>query len=252
MRSRALQLVVLGCLVGLAGCTGGLPGGGDDPTLDDVSYPEGVTDNGTNVTALAETHSDALENRSFALAVETTVNGSATNQSVAMDVAVGLDRDEGYANTTTGDRRMATYLASETRYTRIGTEEGPQYRATERTPTALQFVPASFSGANYLGRFLGVADLAPTGVRVVDGTTLVVREADGSNATAASPANLTDYDATVPVDERGVVHSVTAAAAGSNGGETARTRFSMNVSDVGETTVEEPPWLDEARNRTGG
>lgn len=250
MRHSALQLLAICSLVALAGCTGGLPGG-DEPTLDDVSYPDGVSENGTNVSALSTAHGEALANESFGLTVDASVNASAINQSIRIDAAVGADRDNVRADTNAGGQRTSIYLTPETRYSRTETDDGATYDARDRAHASMQFVPASYSGANYLDQFAGMANATPTDVREVNGTTLIVLEADGSTATDNESANLVDYDATLLVDEQGVVHSMTVELAAASGGQRSTTRFSMEIYDVGETTVEEPSWLDEARNRTG-
>lgn len=255
MQRKALQLVVLGCLVALAGCSGALSGAGGEQTLDDVSYPDGVSENGTNVSALADAHSTALENESFTLDVQTGVNSSSMNQSVSIDAQVGPNRDAISANTSTSGQQMSLYLTDEKRYERAQVEGETQYRVTNRTPNAMQLVQSSFEGQSYLDQFAGMGNFTPTEVRDVNGTTLIVLEADGSDATAEQAGeteqpNLTDYDATILVDERGVVHSMTVEATSRQDGQAFDTEFSMELSDVGETTVAEPSWLDDAENQT--
>jgi hypothetical protein len=256
MQRNALQLLAIAALVALAGCTGGLSGAGDPadgtPTLEEVSYPAGVSANGTNVSALAEAHAAALENRSFTLSADTAVNTSMMNQSARFDAAVGQHHDTVRVNGTVMGQRVSVYLTAEKRYARYGTDGEVSYRATERTADVPRLVPSSsFTGAGYLDRFGGVANATPTGVRERNGTTLIVLRADGSNATATAEANVTDYNATLLVDQRGVVHSLTVETTSVRDGQRFRTAFSMELSNVGATTVPEPAWLDEARNRTG-
>lgn len=254
MQQRALQLVVLGCLVALAGCTGALSGGdggAGDPTLDDVTYPPGVSQNGTNVSALGDAHAEALNGSSFTLGLELTQNGSTGNQSLAMRAAVGADHDRVSANVSGVGREMATYLTEEKRYVRVTSDGETTYRAVERTPDATKLVPSSYSGATYLGQYAGSAhaNFTPTGVRVVNGTTLVVLESDGSNVSAPD-ANVSHYEATMLVDERGVVHRFEVTVRSERDGESLDVSMVMTVSDVNETTVTEPSWLDEAKNQT--
>ena len=253
MRRRALQLLVVSCLVALAGCSGALSGGGaaGEQTLDDVTYPPGVSENGTNVSALADAHESYLQNRSLTLAVESRVDSSAGNRSVALDAAVGADRNNVLVNGSASGQQISVYLTPDKRYTRIAAGSGEAaYQASNRTSGAAQLVPSSYSGAGYLDQFGGIANFTPTGVRTVDGTPLVVLRADGSNATATQAANVTDYNATMLVDEHGVVRSVTVEATSERNGQQFRTNYSLTISDVGETTVDEPAWLDEARNQT--
>ncbi|WP_435177121.1 DUF7537 family lipoprotein [Halorussus sp. AFM4] len=254
MRRRALQLLAVSCLVALAGCSGALTdGGAGGQTLDDVSYPAGVSANGTNVSALADAHESYLQNRSLSLSVSSTMNASSGNRSVALDAKVGADRDNVLVNGTAMGQQVSVYLTPDRQYTRIAAGSGEAaYRATNRTPGSARLIPSSYSGAGYLGQFGGVANFTPTGVRTVDGTQLIVLRADGSNATATPAANVTDYEATMLVDEHGVVRSVTVEATSRRNGQQVRTNYSLNVSDVGETTVDEPAWLDEAKNQTSG
>ncbi|UPV75500.1 hypothetical protein M0R89_05385 [Halorussus limi] len=248
MRRKVLQLLVIGCLVALAGCSGALSGGDGAQTLDDVTYPAGVSDNGTNLTALAAAHEERLQNQSFTLQVSSTVNASQMNQSVELDAAVGADREQVRVNGSAMGQDVSMYVTEQKRYTRLSAGGDAKYRVTERTPDSMQIVPGSYTGRSYLDRFAGSGNFTPSGVRVVDGTTLLVLRADGSNATQSQQVNVTDYNATMLVDEQGVVHSVSVDVSATRRGQEVRTRFSMNVSDVGETTVAEPTWLDEARN----
>lgn len=250
MRRKALQLLVIGCLVALAGCSGALTGGDGAQTLDDVAYPAGVSDNGTNVTALASTHESQLQNESFALGMASTVNASGTNQSVELDADVGADRDRIRVNGSAVGQQVSVYVTEEKRYTRFstGNDSEAKYQVAERTPESSQMIPSSYTGRSYLDRFAGSANFTPSGVRTVDGTTLIVLEADGGNVTQSQQANVTDYDATMLVDQQGVVRSVSVEVSATRDGRQVRTQFSMNVSDVGETTAHEPAWLDEARN----
>lgn len=252
MQRRALQLLAVSCLVALAGCSGALTGGAGGPTLEETSYPAGVSDNGTDLAALSEAHAEALNGSSFSLALDVSQNSSASNRSMAVDAAVGPDRDSVRVNVSGADQSMATYATAETRYLRIATGDRANYRATERTDDALKLLPSSYSGTTYLDRFGGQveANFTPTDVREVDGTTLIVLRADGSDVSAPDGTNVTDYNATILVDEQGVIHRFEVSALTERGDASVRNSVTMTVSDVNETTVEEPAWLDEARNQT--
>jgi hypothetical protein len=251
MRRKALLLLAVGCLVALAGCSGALSGAtGDDATLEDVSYPDGVSENGTNVSALAAGHTAALENSSFTLSIESTQNTSMGNQSVRMAAAMTADRDRLHANITSASRDISVYATEEKQFRRVVADGESSYRVTERTPEAMQFVPPSYSGARYVEQFGSMANFTPTEVREVDGTTLVALEANESDVDVSGDVNVTDYDATILVDERGAIHRISVEAETTQNDQSARIAFSMEISDVGETSVEEPNWLDEARNST--
>lgn len=252
MQRRALQLIAVSCLVALAGCSGALPGGAGEATLEDASYPEGVSDNGTDLDALSNAHAEALNESSLTLTLDVTQNSSTANQSMSMNAAVGPDRDNVRINVSGADQTMATYTTAEKRYLRIATGDSTDYRAAERTNERLKLLPASYSGTSYLDRFGGQvqANFTPTDVREVDGTTLIVLQADGSNVSAPEGTNITDYNATILVDEQGVIHQFEATAQTEQDDISARSSVTMTISDVNETTVTEPAWLDDAKNQT--
>jgi hypothetical protein len=254
MQRSALQLITVSCLVALAGCSGALSGvGGDgEPTLEDASYPDGVSENGTDLATLSNAHNEALNGSSFALSLDVSQNGSVANRSIAVDAAVGPDRDTVRVDISGANQSMATYTTAEKRYLRITAGNRTNYRASERTADRTKLLPSSYSGAEYLDRFGGQveANFTPTKVREVNGTTLIVLRANGSDVSDPEATNLTDYDATLLVDERGVIHRFEASVQTEQNGESIRNSLTMTISGVNETTVEEPPWLDEARNQT--
>lgn len=253
MRRKALLLIAVGCLVALAGCSGALSSSsGDDATLEDVSYPDGVSENGTNVSALAAGHSAALENSSFTLSIESTQNTSAGNRSVRMDAAMTADRDRLRANLTAAQRSISLYATEDEQFRRTVADGEPSYRVSNRTPRGMQFIPPSYSGARYVEQFGSLANFTPSDVREVDGTTLIVLTANESAVDAPEGVNVTDYDATILVDEQGTIHRISVEAETTQNDQKAHIAFSMNVSDVNETSVDEPNWLDEARNSTDG
>lgn len=249
MRRKALLLIAVGCLVALAGCSGALSGE-DDPTLDDVSYPDGVSENETNVSALADAHTEALNESGFTLSLDVVENSSMGNQSIEMGASVSADRENVRASVSGGDRQTSIYLTDETRYEKQTGGGETDYRVTDRRPDAMKLVPSSYSGAAYVEQFAagGEANFTPTDVRVVDGTTLVVLRADGSDVSSEDETETVEYDATILVDERGVIHGFDATVESEQGDDVATLSVSMAVSDVNETTVAEPSWLDEARN----
>ena len=252
MRKNAFLLFAVSCLVALAGCSGALSDatGGAGPTLDDVSYPDGVSENGTDAAALADGHRTALENESFTLSMELSQNSSMGNQSVQMDAAVGADRDDVRANVSALRQQVSMYLTSEKQYTKTTVDNRSMYRVQNRTPRGMQFVPASYTGARYVEQFASNVSFQPTGVREVDGTKLIVLRANESAVTAPDRVNVTEYNGTLLVDEQGLVHRFDVQVTTEQDGQRAAVGFSFEISDVGETTVEEPNWLDEAKNRS--
>ncbi|WP_276299732.1 DUF7537 family lipoprotein [Halorussus lipolyticus] len=255
MQRSALQLIAVSCLVALAGCSGALPGGAngaDGQSPDDVSNPPGVSANGTDLAKLSSAHTEALNGSSFTLAFEVSQNSSASNRSMSATAAVGPDRENVHVNVSGAAQSMATYSTAEKRYLRVATAERVDYRVADRSADGLKLLPSSYAGTAYLNRFAGQvgANFTPDGVREDNGTTLVVLRADGSDVSAPNGTNVTDYDATLLVDEQGIIHRFEASARTERGDQWVRSSVTMTISDVNETTVAEPAWVDEARNQT--
>lgn len=251
MIREALLLVTVGCMVALAGCGGALTAD-DGPTRDDVSYPDAVSENGTNVSALVDGHAAALNDSSFTLSIELDQNSSTGERSVEMDARVSDDRENVRATVVGDDEQTSLYLTEETRYEKQVTGNETDYRVTDRRSDAVKLVPSSYSGGAYIEQFgAGIgANFTPTDVREVHGTTVVALRADGSNVSTPDSTEIVEYNATILVDERGVVHSFEVSVESERDGDATTLSFSMELSDLNETTVEEPSWLDEARNQT--
>lgn len=247
MRKNALLLLAVGCLVALAGCSGALMG---DDTDNAMTYPDGVSENGTNVSKVIENHNAALNGSSFELTLNTTQNTSMGNQSLALDAKVGPNRDRVLANVSGAGQDVSSYQTAEQRYTKLTVNGETAYRAGNRTSQDQQFVEGSYSGATYVDKFAQDANFTPNGTTQFDGEKVVVLEADGSNVSSPQGANVTDYDATMLVDEQGVVRKFDATVRTEAGGAYSRVSLTMTVSNVGETSVSEPNWLDEARNQS--
>lgn len=242
---RIVASVLVAALLALAGCVGSLPGTG--PTLDDVEYPNGVSDGGVNATALVDAHEAGLENRSFTL--EMTLTGASENesQSYAVRNAVSADRSRMLAHTNTSTGTTDVYFTADRVYQRSVLDGRTSYDVRERTSRAPQAAPGPLTGVRFLRQYLSTANFTPTGVTVDDGTTLIVLTADTASLVNNSMTNVTRFDARVLVDERGVVHRATLDyAAVSADGETISGSTTLRVTDIGETTVTEPDWLDEA------
>jgi hypothetical protein len=255
MRRRALQLVAVSCLVALAGCSGALTGGtngADGKTLDDVSNPPGVSANGTDLAKLSDAHAAALNGSSFTLTFDVAQNSSAANRSMGATAAVGADRRNVHVTVSGANQSMETYATAQKRYLRVATGDRVDYRAANRTNDEPKLLSSTYVGTTYLDRFAGQvgANFTPDGVRQADGTSLVVLRANGSDASAPGETNVTDYSATILVDEQGVIHRFEVSARTERGGEWVRSTAAMTISDVDETAVDEPAWLGEARNQT--
>lgn len=245
MRRPLAALLVAGLLV-LAGCAGSLPGSG--PTLDDVAYPTGVSDDGVNATALTAAHASAVENRSVTVGLDLDQRTPAGNNSVQLEAAVGPDRDRMNVTANASDRTVEMYLTADEEYRRTTANGSASYAVRERTPEMMSLPMPSPSGGRWIAQFAGQANYTPDDVVVEDGTTLVVLTADETSLGESSSTNVTSFDSRLYVSPDGVVHRLAFdyEAEGPNGQSVAMSA-TFRVSDVGDTTVSEPGWLDDAK-----
>lgn len=249
MHHRTAVSLVLLCLVATAGCLGYLRPDSAEPTLDDVTFPPGVSESGTNVTALAAGHTATLENRSFTYRVEM----EEPNESGTMEARIDAGRNRLLVHTNTSDGRRAVYLTEESEYEKRVSDGETAYEVRDRTPAWLSMVPISYTGASIVEQFAGPVNYTATGVETVDGTALLVLTANESDLESGSDSvELRSYDGRILVDEAGRIHSFAVDfEAEYADGTTSALSIEMTISDVGSTAVPEPDWLDEARRSAG-
>lgn len=251
MQWRTTFLMVLASLL-LAGCVGSLPGGTSGPTLDDVTYPPGVTDDGVNGTMLVDAHTDALENRSFTTRTHLDERKGDESDSATMTALIGPDRDRIAATVASTDGERSAYLTEDTEYIRIVKDGQTTYRVTSRTPEALSLAPVSYANERYLTQILEMANFTPSEARLLNGTTVVVLTANTSDVEGMDGLDVTSFEGTLLVDEEGVIRSANVKIAGeSTDGTTIEREFSMTLTDVGDTTVSEPDWIEDAEDEAG-
>ncbi|MFC5972377.1 hypothetical protein ACFPYI_13635 [Halomarina salina] len=255
--------VLLCLLTVLAGCSSvpGLGGGGDD------TYGEGES---LNTSALAADHASNLrEAGSFTVVLtqnSSTGEGATTDQ--RQRVAVDLDANRtlltGSADQRSGNRSVSNeqtvYGTDEATFVRIGQGEDARYQYIDAsgggpmTPSlgGEQFVPL-----NATSSLATATDWTRNGTTTQDGETLTRFVATGNETLAdsvfaSSGVTVTRYDATLLVTNDGTVRQSSFTLGVESGGQSATQRVDVRITDVGNTTVEEPDWLDEAREQSGG
>lgn len=246
MRRFALLLAV-GSLVVLAGCSGALSGGDSTPTLDQMTYPDGVSENETNLSTLADTHVEALNDSSYTVEVNTSEEYETRNVSANITSRVESNPRKALVNISAGSE--TSYITNETLYTKRTQNGDSRYEAIERSQNGSDPLARLYTGSGFIGQLNAEANFTPTGVRTVDGTPLVVLEPNETTVDMQG-VNVTEYNATILVDERGVVHRFDRTLGFEMGNSSVRSEISMNVTKLNETTVEKPSWLDEARNQS--
>ncbi|WP_121820645.1 DUF7537 family lipoprotein [Halostella salina] len=244
-----LATLFVGVLVLTAGCSAaGIFGGGGDG---DNGSIEPYTDSGDELDGemLNESHTEAIESAgSYTLGYNVTLSGS--NSSLVQNTRgqVDLENDRQYAVqfvSLFGNRTTYRYTADGTTYQRIVPENGEtQYQTSNGSTTASPAI-----NTNNVDAF----EWEQQGTETVDGVGVTRYEATGvanysALPTAPSEANASDVSATLLVSEDGVMHEYTLDYTQESSGATQEISLRYAATEVGSTTVEEPDWLDEARN----
>jgi hypothetical protein len=253
--SKPLGALAVVALVLLAGCSGGVTGDGSssgdaDPTetIPDVSEQQWANaEQRVDFETLWSVHADALANES---AYEfSSSQSSETGTSTESTVAVDRDAERMRFTTTSsqgeGEQTRATYVAGGEVYTHSDINGESRYMVQNTTWEEVEQFVAEQSGIGNTGGVSAALEWEHVGVE--DGQYRF--EADSivaSNETSFDAENVVESSGTLVVDETGYVaeFSIALTIETENGEEAASVSYS--TTGVGETTVEEPSWTDEA------
>lgn len=257
---------VLACLcLLLAGCGAGAPG--DDartvnpalagtptasPTPETPARPPGVNGSGVDRRALVSAHENALEGRS--LTVEASHRVVADNGTVILD-SVRRSRTDGLtqfyrASVTETPYRQAggrtfdiSYWRNDTVTVRRWPHENGSVSVTLDTDLPAQQL-FDRTGASTVEALLGGYELRYAGTTSRDGeTTYVLTEANAEQPFRPLRSNVS---LRALVTEEGVVRSITVSYQTTEYRTPARARAAFRVTNVSDTVVPRPPWVDEA------
>lgn len=277
-RRYRIAVVTAAILVALAGCSTVLPGMGGESAAYTASGEE------LNGTTLQDDHVGALQSAG-SFTTRTTLDVASANGSarIAATTLVDLEGDRALRTSriTTdiqggGELRTDTYTANDESYSRLRLGSGEEttdqyqhatapYRDGGAFGTTAVNRTAAMNGA--LARNVGDSiDWTQTGTVERNGTTLTRYEASGTenftefrNGTDLGQtggsltnldANVSDLSAVLFVDGEGLIYEFRFDLTGTSGGEEVTLSFVVKTSDVGETSVEAPDWLETARERT--
>ncbi|WP_178915954.1 hypothetical protein [Natronomonas gomsonensis] len=274
-----MRALLVALLVVLAGCSG-LPVGQPAESTETVtpvperslapSYPPGVTDRGVEAPdATASAHVDRLAETSYTLTSNRTVRTNGTLDSF-FSVRVDLDDERNYhakARTDGPDgpeflgRPPATaeFWSGEETHIRKLTRDG------ETTYDEIESGPGRVSTWRYWTRTAPFGDRQGSVFRTVrdvvgsftwrvdsEGTgdmTQYRLEADEYASTAFAPSEVTavrNASASATVSQSGLVRSIHMRYVGTIDGETVVVERTIRWENVGNTSVERPPWYDRA------
>ncbi len=255
-------------LVLLAGCSG-VPGfgGGSGDAYTAPGEP-------LNASALQADHTENLrEAGSFTV----TINGSSAfgNDSTEQGTVVRADLENNrtlqqadIAQSMGGQATGGTqtlYVEDGTAYVRLafGSDNGTQtqYQVVNLSGQASQQSPSrQFLTLNQYVSIIDGGNWTQQGTESFEGTTVTRYTVNGTDAfdasslaAAGAPApNVTDFEATMLVTADGTIRKLAFTFEAVAQGQPITVTNDLVVSDVGSTTVEQPGWLDEARNASSG
>jgi len=215
-------------------------------------YPPGYTADGVDNHARAiEAHVEGLTAReSFAIAYNgTLLNRSNRKNLLRWNQAVETDTKQIYGDLMAGDSVVSRYFANGTVYVR---EDPPGENNTRYGSREVNYEMRRFTATGTLFATLGNISFGEA-ERTTRGNTTAYRyhgRAVNNPSTVFGgdlyPADVRDFDATLVIDEQGVVRELTYSA--SVRAERGRTRLLVSVGAVGlnGTEVREPDWKERA------
>lgn len=206
-----------------------------------------MNSSGVNSTRLAEAHASRLEGSNYTTHSNWTLEGAVGVEVPARaDVVreVSASRDQIRAHVENGNETSDQYVENGTLYEKRMDDSGTSYLSSRYEPLG---GARSFASARTVRTYLFVADYVPTGTVERDGRTLVVLEADGEPNSRAFVEDPSEFRARALVDEQGVVREFTLYVSGESYGHELTLELALAVESVGNTTVDTPTWLGEAK-----
>lgn len=252
------RVVGVALLVALAGCGAVSPGGGGGSgTTATATGPEDGVTAGQAVDAfdLAESHRDTLANDSFTVTSSTTVqyaNGTAALRQFARVRIAPVRRVVLIRQTADGSNPTQFGAPFAGVVERWANETGGVYRLTDENGTTAfdESRTARVPRVEQATRWEDVAALlSALDARVVDvegGDTIVATGSD-VDVTYGDPSEVT---VTARLADGDHLHRYTVAYRATRDGTPVQVTRTVRFTNVGETTVEQPTWVEKAQNNT--
>jgi len=277
MSVRALATAGFVLLVVTAGCSGfpGVDGGPtrtpyDVPTATSTPSPTATTA-GSTVEATIRTSSPVIASlrgqesrvgavRNFTLFFRTNVTRGSRSTRFTRSFRIGLDRERysmrAVLNVSGDTSRVDEYATDRVHYVRRTAPTGDaEYRnlsgtgVPRRSPRDRAMGLLGRDAIDSVSRY----DFRRDGSATFDGEAMARYVARGPEAIdgATIPAYVTDFEATLLVDRRDVLRSLSITLRGRlSTGERYVSRIRMELTGLGTTTVEPPEWIDPVPDGT--
>jgi hypothetical protein len=254
MRRQFATVAVVALLL-VAGCSAvNLGGGSQSDSADTLGSDGQMYEAPLDGSTVAENHEAAIaEAGTFTLVSNTVQSRGQQSQTVNSTVAVNYDTGALLSQQAVGQRTISTYvLANGSAYQRFESSRGTQYRQPPRPANA------SLYASSRIDALVTAFSYSHVGTETVDGTETEVYVASGAedlNASASAfqsidPENVTTLESRVYVTEDGLVKRFEYEIRLNTDGTETGVDVTQTYSRLGETTVEEPAWLDDARANT--
>lgn len=250
MASRSTLVASLVVVVLLAGCSGFLGGSPSNP--DEFDHADGFSADGiTDGQQAVESYEEAVRGQgNYTGTYRYNITAGENESAVELDYRVDFDDERGYqrfyaeSDGSAGAREI--YYADDQQYYQT-TIDGEVYRSGVENQS---FPAEDLTAVRAIEPLLTNASDYETSVDERDGTPVVVYEAnDIGNAshlyTAEEADDVSDFRAQFAVDSEGIVHTAEYELSYTVDGEERSLVLTFELSELGETTVEQPDWTSD-------
>lgn len=242
-RSRTAAVLLLVALTVLAGCTSSSL----SPLGESQPYETPL-----NATEVEQGHAAALEDAGSATVLFQMDSSFGDTSAGASNATIAVDFESGamYATANVSFGTTETYYAPDgTGYTRFKSGDQVQYERVSEKPNVSDLTSVDFE------QLTQELNFSANGTATVDGEKTWVYEAQNSTDFGEfggeGEGATMNVSATLYITSDGLVKQMAVATDGGAGDTTVSFSLTQTYTKVGSTTVEEPDWLDEAKEQTG-
>lgn len=237
----ALLLVIAGLGVAAAEF-GGLP---TSNNVGEFDYPNGSNETGfSEPTVLSRSHSQTLAEDSYTVELQNTADGSTAELTYKYDPESGL----GYRVEDIDNQNNREFVEDYNNQ-EVAVASGLDTDNTTYQRAFLQ-QPVPYTANFDIQPFLESANYEATEVTQTNGEQVVVYESQGLTEEVRNQTSVDNFDAEIHLSDQGYFTLLNVTVTTSQGGQTVEEDQSIEVRNVGETTVDEPEWLSTAREQT--
>lgn len=264
MRRTLVATIVAVALVTLAGC-GAMDDGAtptaepesDDPDEMEIQTPEPTpeplvgADGSVDAAELRGAHERTLRDAgSFTATMSVTIERDGERASVDRETQLDLDAAEATESVTAYGTETDRYTVENRTYVRAQAGDQTVYDVAERPyeGDVQPIRPEAAMQTDAIGSLFAEVQFDEVSEERHDGVSVTVLEADGVETwepPGYDPANVTEFEVRALVDDDGIVRSLEIRLVELDDGSEVDVEIAIELTGIGETQVEEPPWVDE-------